>query len=154
MNGHTILSAFGNAKTVHNDNSSRFGKFINLHIDGDAHEIKYYTTKTYLLEKNRVIDVNEGDRTFHIFYALMKNLTSEQKEKYNLADDFTKYNYLKNSINTKSSTDEEQIYNDVLTTFEIFGLDQDDIDGVWTIISLILNIGNLSFEPSEEYGKI
>lgn len=158
MNGHTILSAFGNAKTVHNDNSSRFGKYINLHIDGDNHQIKYYTTKTYLLEKNRVVDVKDGDRSYHIFYALMKCLTPEEIKKYNFVEDFSEYNYMRNSVNTdmnpESKVDHDKnIFNNVLTTFGIFGLEEEEIDSVWTLISLILAIGNLSFEASGEYGK-
>jgi myosin heavy subunit len=78
MNGHTILSAFGNAKTALNDNSSRFGKCITLYLDASGSEkIIGYNTQMYMLEKDRIIHQRPEDRTFHIFYAILNHMTAE-----------------------------------------------------------------------------
>lgn len=67
---HTCaLQALGNARTVRNDNSSRFGKYLEIHF-GPAHLIAGATLSTYLLERSRVVSHSEGERSYHIFYQL------------------------------------------------------------------------------------
>lgn len=70
---------FGNAKTVKNDNSSRFGKLIILDMDSKTFKIRKSSVKNYFLEKSRIILQNPGERNFHIFYQLLAYLPEEQK---------------------------------------------------------------------------
>lgn len=72
-----MLSVFGNAKTMHNDNSSRFSKYINMTIDGETNKILGYETKTYMLEKGRLLNIGADERKFHIFYALQACLSGD-----------------------------------------------------------------------------
>lgn len=90
-----IMEAFGNAKTVYNNNSSRFGKFVQLNI-GQKGNIQGGKIVDYLLEKNRVVRQNPGERNFHIFYALLAGLGLQEKEEFYLSVP-ENYHYLNQS---------------------------------------------------------
>jgi myosin heavy subunit len=79
-----ILEAFGNAKTVKNDNSSRFGKLINIRIDPITLSIQQSKIKSFFLEKSRIISQAPGERNFHIFYLFLKFMSDDQKVFYKL----------------------------------------------------------------------
>lgn len=79
-----IFESFGNAKTVRNDNSSRFGRYIKLFVDMKNKEICGSFINTYLLEKSRVTNLNSGERNYHIFYQLISFDTLLRKNNYNI----------------------------------------------------------------------
>ena len=90
-----MLEAFGNAKTIHNDNSSRFGKYIQLHFSQESGNMVGGYITDYLLEKNRVSKQNPGERNFHIFYEFLRGCEEEERERYHLGDgDTASFYYL------------------------------------------------------------
>ena len=115
-----ILEAFGNAKTNRNDNSSRFGKYVKLfyEVGGDA-KILGATTENYLLEKIRVVDPSKNERSFHIFYAMLRFMPKNKLSKYYLESDPSKYDILRKSgVYSSEKIDDKEFFDDVESAFE------------------------------------
>ena len=87
-----ISAAFGNAKTIRNDNSSRFGKYIDIHFN-DQGTIEGARIEQYLLEKSRIVSQNTDERNYHVFYCMLAGMTREQKQQLELQAP-TNYRYL------------------------------------------------------------
>jgi myosin protein heavy chain len=94
LQANPILEAFGNAKTIKNDNSSRFGKFIRINFDNSGH-IVGASIDTYLLEKSRAVHQAADERTFHIFYQLLNGCSADDRKEYFLENTFD-YKFLSN----------------------------------------------------------
>ena len=103
-----LLEAFGNAKTRINDNSSRFGKYLEIYFEQDG-TVVGAKFKEYLLEKSRVVYQNEFESTFHIFYLLFAGLTGEEKLRYGLLRSPKKYRFMSNTnLENCMSTENEE----------------------------------------------
>jgi myosin heavy subunit len=140
-----LMEAFGNAKTIKNENSSRFGKFIQLFINDDS-KIKYASIKTYLLEKIRVIQQNNNERNFHIFYQLLQ---SNLKQKY-LLKNIDDYKILNNGYIELEYESDHNNFIDILKAFDIMNFDQSEVDDIFNLLSIILNLGNLNFTSNND----
>jgi myosin heavy subunit len=155
LDANPLLEAFGNAKTVKNNNSSRFGKFIKIFFS-ETGKILKAEFKSYLLEKSRVIDIQkgEGERNYHIFYQFILGANNEEKLKYEIKN-IEYYDYLNNKKNNnkeKNKIDLNENMNDAqgfeLTkkNLKTFNFSEQDIDNIFKIISGILYLGNIKFE--------
>lgn len=149
LNSNPLLEAFGNAKTMRNDNSSRFGKYMELEFDFKADPIGGKIT-TYLLEKSRVIQRSEEERTFHIFYQLVRGATPEIREYTKLTDKAEDYGYLKSSVTTIPEVDDKEKFQEVLSAFDIIGIKPEDKKSFLQAVAAILHLGNIQFDAVSE----
>ncbi|CAG5866602.1 unnamed protein product [Menidia menidia] len=140
-----IMEAFGNAKTVYNNNSSRFGKFIQLHFS-ESGNIQGGCVIDYLLEKNRVVRQNPGERNYHIFYALLAGASKEHKSLYCLEDPAESFHYLSQSgcLKDKSLNDKE-LYNSVMEALKVLEFTEEEIRDMFKLLSGVLQLGNTEF---------
>ncbi|XP_015248206.1 PREDICTED: unconventional myosin-X-like isoform X3 [Cyprinodon variegatus] len=140
-----IMEAFGNAKTVYNNNSSRFGKFIQLHFS-ECGNIQGGCVIDYLLEKNRVVRQNPGERNYHIFYALLAGASKEDKSLYFLEEPAESFHYLSQSgcLKDKSLNDKE-LYNSVMEALKVLGFTEEEIRDMFKLLSGVLQLGNMEF---------
>jgi myosin heavy subunit len=148
-----ILEAIGNAKTVRNDNSSRFGKYMQLFFRGKQCTISGCVIKTYLLEKIRVVNQGPNERNFHIFYQILAGVGSDlQKSLY--LDTSPKdmqpgsYNYLKSCTHV-DSVDDKKDFNDMVEAFDGLDFSKEKQTQIFQIIIAILKIGNLNFSQDD-----
>ncbi|KAM3962821.1 myosin-VIIa [Aphomia sociella] len=140
-----ILEAFGNAKTVKNDNSSRFGKYINIYFNKKG-VIEGGNIEQYLLEKSRIVSQNKGERNYHIFYSLVDGLSSDEKKKLELGR-ATDYNYLTSgNMITCDGRNDGLEFADIRSAFKVLNFPDSDVWTVFSLLSAILHLGNLKFK--------
>ncbi|XP_053507195.1 unconventional myosin-X [Ictalurus furcatus] len=139
-----IMEAFGNAKTVYNNNSSRFGKFIQLHFSQRGN-IQGGKIVDYLLEKNRVVRQNPGERNYHIFYALLAGTSAEQREEFSLLPAESFY-YLNQSGCVRDHTiNDTHMFHEVLNALRTMHFGEESICEVLRLLAGILHLGNIEF---------
>ncbi|XP_074867214.1 unconventional myosin-XV [Carettochelys insculpta] len=142
-----LLESFGNAKTVRNDNSSRFGKFVEIFLEEGL--ICGAITSQYLLEKSRIVFQAKDERNYHIFYEMLAGLPAQQKQQFCLQDAETYY-YLNQGGNCEipGKSDAED-FRRLLSAMEILNFSTEDQNSIFRILSSILHLGNVYFEKYE-----
>ncbi|XP_055920933.1 myosin heavy chain, non-muscle isoform X2 [Eupeodes corollae] len=143
LQANPILEAFGNAKTVKNDNSSRFGKFIRINFDASGY-ISGANIETYLLEKSRAIRQAKDERTFHIFYQLLAGASAEQRDKF-ILDDIKTYPFLSNGSLPVPGVDDYAEFQATVKSMNIMGMTNDDFNSIFRIVSAVLLFGCMKF---------
>lgn len=172
-----VFEAFGNAKTIRNDNSSRFGKFLELHFSLEskaaaqqAGRIVPYTDLvgsscvTYLLEKSRVVSHDEGERSYHIFYQLLASPKEFKEELWPTFSDCTveDFTYLADgggdTAMGKSSYDDDELWATTKKALEVFKFEGEALLDLMRALVIVLQLGNLTFghDPSafEEHNTV
>uniref|UniRef100_A0AAQ5YZS4 Myosin, heavy chain 11b, smooth muscle n=1 Tax=Amphiprion ocellaris TaxID=80972 RepID=A0AAQ5YZS4_AMPOC len=144
LQANPILEAFGNAKTIKNDNSSRFGKFIKLNFDVTGY-IVGANIDTYLLEKSRCIRQANTERAFHIFYYMVAGAKDKMKEEL-LLEDFSSYRFLVAGHVEISGQQDEEMFDETLEAMEIMGFTEEERLGMLKVVSTVLQLGNMKFE--------
>uniref|UniRef100_A0A667ZCG9 Myosin X, like 1 n=1 Tax=Myripristis murdjan TaxID=586833 RepID=A0A667ZCG9_9TELE len=121
-----IMEAFGNAKTVYNNNSSRFGKFIQLHFSQNGNI--------------------QGERNYHIFYALLAGADRDHRDMYFLSEGPESYHYLSQSGCVQdSSLDDKQLFDSVMEALKVMEFTEEEIRDVFKLLSAVLQMGNIEF---------
>lgn len=145
-----ILEAFGNAQTVKNNNSSRFGKFVKIEFNTSG-QICSASIERYLLEKSRVTHHSEKERSFHVFYQFIKGAPLALKERFFITGKATDYAFLKKSNQNVSGVDDAKEFNDLIVAFETMQFSDAERDSFFRIVAVILLMGNMQF--LEEGGR-
>ncbi|KAH7726682.1 myosin protein [Aphelenchoides avenae] len=161
-----ILEAFGNAKTMRNNNSSRFGKFVEIHF-GQKYQVAGGFVSHYLLEKSRLCHQHAGERNYHVFYQLLAGADAQTAQRLRLAP-ADKFNYLRNGTTqffasassashipadrkakkdniTDSMVDDYADFQRLCRALKEIGLDDSLLDGLFRTIAAILHLGNVEF---------
>uniref|UniRef100_A0A8C8ZW11 Myosin-9 n=1 Tax=Prolemur simus TaxID=1328070 RepID=A0A8C8ZW11_PROSS len=144
LQANPILEAFGNAKTVKNDNSSRFGKFIRINFDVNGY-IVGANIETYLLEKSRAIRQAKDERTFHIFYYLLSGAGEHLKTDL-LLEPYNKYRFLSNGHVTIPGQQDKDMFQETMEAMRIMGIPDEEQMGMLRVISGVLQLGNIVFK--------
>jgi myosin protein heavy chain len=144
LQANPILEAFGNAKTVKNDNSSRFGKFIRVNFDASGY-ICGASIDTYLLEKSRTIRQAKNERTFHFFYQLLAGTTEKERKDY-LLEDITSYCYLSNGNELIMGVNDSAEYAMTREAMDIMQFSNEEISSLCKTVSAVLHMGNFVFK--------
>ncbi|XP_052524193.1 myosin-9 [Tympanuchus pallidicinctus] len=144
LQANPILEAFGNAKTVKNDNSSRFGKFIRINFDVNGY-IVGANIETYLLEKSRAIRQAKEERTFHIFYYLLSGAGEHLKTDL-LLEPYNKYRFLSNGHVTIPGQQDKDMFQETMEAMRIMGIPDEEQIGLLKVISGVLQLGNIVFK--------
>ncbi|XP_072139827.1 unconventional myosin-X [Mobula birostris] len=139
-----IMEAFGNAKTVYNNNSSRFGKFIQLNFCQKGN-IQGGRIIDYLLEKNRVVRQNPGERNYHIFYALLAGTDEEQREMCYLSEQENYYYLRQSGCIMDSTADDKQTFQEVMAAMKVMKFKTEEIWEVLKLLAGVLHLGNIEF---------
>ncbi len=147
-----LLESFGNAKTLRNNNSSRFGKYLQLQFNASGQPIGADITN-YLLEKSRVVGQILNERNFHIFYQFTKGASAKYRQDYGIQGPET-YAYTKDSkCFNVDGIDDLTEFQDTLNAMNIIGLKQQEQDEIFRILAAILWTGNISFKEDERSEK-
>eukprot|EP01034_Spumella_vulgaris_P022022 gene22022-28116_t len=151
LNTNPMLEAFGNAKTLRNDNSSRFGKFIKIQFNKTG-RIVGATIEKYLLEKTRIIHQLDGERNYHIFYQLLRGASDSELEELSLTRSMADYVYLSSqdsaSVTIANVSDEEE-FQSTKRCMASIGIDEQMQTKIFRLLSGVLHIGNVEFDSRQ-----
>lgn len=142
-----IMESFGNAKTTRNDNSSRFGKYLEILFDKNT-SIIGAKIRTYLLERSRLVFQPKDERNYHIFYQMLKGLTDEQKEELSLKD-VKDYKYLNQGGAFEiPGIDDKKEFDITCEALSLVGIDSQKQTRIFQILAALLHIGNIEINKT------
>uniref|UniRef100_A0A4W6E8P1 Osteoclast-stimulating factor 1 n=1 Tax=Lates calcarifer TaxID=8187 RepID=A0A4W6E8P1_LATCA len=153
LQSNPLLEAFGNAKTLRNNNSSRFGKYFEIQFSSGG-EPDGGKISNFLLEKSRVVMRNPGERSFHIFYQLIEGASGEQKSSLGITS-LDYYNYLNQSGSYKvDDINDKSDFQETMHAMDVIGISAEDRAMVLQIVAGVLHLGNISFRESGNYAAV
>ncbi|KAI3394634.1 hypothetical protein diail_2498 [Diaporthe ilicicola] len=144
-----LLESFGNAKTLRNNNSSRFGKYLQMHFNAQGEPIGADITN-YLLEKSRVVGQITNERNFHIFYQFAKGASQQQREIFGVQKPETYLYTSRSKCLDVDGIDDLAEFQETLNAMKLIGLSQGEQDNIFRMLSAILWTGNLVFKEDDD----
>eukprot|EP00053_Salpingoeca_punica_P010455 m.94058 g.94058 ORF g.94058 m.94058 type:complete len:1214 (-) comp15396_c0_seq1:289-3930(-) len=145
LGSNPLLEAFGNAKTLRNNNSSRFGKYVEMKFDVFGSPCGG-NIRNYLLEKSRVVNQTKGERNFHVFYQLVAGADANTRRALHI-NSVQSFHYLNRSgCVDVPGVDDVQEYKETREAMDMVGLKGKAIDGVFKMVAAVLHFGNIDFE--------
>ncbi|KFW61370.1 Myosin-3, partial [Pygoscelis adeliae] len=148
ISANPLLEAFGNAKTVRNDNSSRFGKFIRIHF-GATGKLASADIETYLLEKSRVTFQLKAERSYHIFYQITSNKKPELIEMLLITTNPYDYPFVSQGEITVPSIDDKEELMATDSAIDILGFTPDEKTAIYKLTGAVMHYGNLKFKQKQ-----
>ncbi|KAI4900186.1 hypothetical protein NFI96_017675, partial [Prochilodus magdalenae] len=153
LQSNPLLEAFGNAKTLRNNNSSRFGKYFEIQFSSGG-EPDGGKISNFLLEKSRVVTRNPGERSFHIFYQLIEGASGDQKSSLGITN-LDYYSYLNQSGSYKvDDINDKSDFQETLHAMDVIGISREDRTLVLQIVAGVLHLGNISFREAGNYAAV
>uniref|UniRef100_A0A671WB59 Myosin-7 n=1 Tax=Sparus aurata TaxID=8175 RepID=A0A671WB59_SPAAU len=148
IQANPALEAFGNAKTIRNDNSSRFGKFIRIHFDARG-KLASADIETYLLEKSRVTFQLKAERDYHIFYQILSNKKPELLEMLLITNNPYDYAFISQGETQVTSIDDAEELMATDSAFDVLGFTQEEKNSVYKLTGAIMHYGNMKFKQKQ-----
>ncbi|XP_003217135.1 myosin-4 [Anolis carolinensis] len=148
IQANPLLEAFGNAKTVRNDNSSRFGKFIRIHF-GTTGKLASADIETYLLEKSRVTFQLSAERSYHIFYQIMSNKKPELIDLLLISTNPYDFPFVSQGELTVASIDDSEELLATDSAIDILGFSAEEKVGIYKLTGAVMHYGNLKFKQKQ-----
>ncbi|CAH1448795.1 unnamed protein product [Lactuca virosa] len=149
LESNPVLEAFGNAKTVKNNNSSRFGKFVEIQFDKQG-KISGAAVRTYLLERSRVCQVSDPERNYHCFYMLCA-APPEDAKKFKLGDPRSFHYLNQTNCYEVANIDDGREYLETRSAMDVVGINNDEQDAIFRVVAAILHLGNVDFIKGKEF---
>lgn len=147
LRANPILEAFGNAQTLRNNNSSRFGKFIRIEFARSG-QIAGAFIDWYLLEKSRVVRQSGEERNYHVFYRLLRGASKQMRDMYLLGDEgIEAWNYTKDSNNPIAGVNDLDEFRSLMEAFQVIGFKSEEQIAILRVIAAVLHIGNIHVAP-------
>ncbi len=144
LRANPILEAFGNAQTVRNNNSSRFGKFIRIEFNRSG-SIAGAFIDWYLLEKSRVVRINRQERNYHVFYQLLKGTDRATKQEFLLDGlDVEDFAYTRGGNDIIAGVSDRDEWDTLMEAFSVMGFSEKDQNSILRTIAAVLHLGNIT----------
>ena len=147
-----LLESFGNAKTIRNHNSSRFGKYNELHFNGHG-RITGCSIKQYLLEKSRVVSQQSDERNYHIFYEMLVGLGDAQKKKMQLTNAADFFYLNQGGVSSVPAKDDVEDFGRTARAMEVLGFRPVEQESIFRVLASVLQLGNVGFSPQVKLSR-